>query len=132
MRVRGFHPFQPITPDMPDTIRWQDWIVSDGVFDDATNSFIRDRPPANNEAGLRGSQLQLQPTTSAGRGRNTLELNADVINSILAATRAMPSWKACQMEGTSWNGTAEENIHKYVSVVGAQDSPPLSPTETDR
>ncbi|KIJ48099.1 hypothetical protein M422DRAFT_28569 [Sphaerobolus stellatus SS14] len=97
-----------------------------------SNSFIRDLPPANNEAGLGGSQPQLQSTTSAGGGRNTLELNADVINTILAATRAMPSWKACQIEGTSWDGTAEENIQKYASVVGAQDSPPPSPTETDR
>ncbi|KIJ40491.1 hypothetical protein M422DRAFT_256754 [Sphaerobolus stellatus SS14] len=99
MRVREFNPFQPIIPDIPDTILWQDWILSDGVFDKASKKFIRDRPPANNnEAGLGGSQLQLQPTTSAGGGGNTLELNADVINSILAATRAMPSWKACQME----------------------------------
>ncbi|KIJ50472.1 hypothetical protein M422DRAFT_245759 [Sphaerobolus stellatus SS14] len=123
MRVRGFNPFQPITYDIPDTIPWQDWILSDGVFDEASNSFIRDLPPANNnKAGLGGSQLQLQPTTSAG----------DVINTILAATRAMPSWKACQIEGTSWDGTAEENIQKYASVVGAQDSPPPSPTDIDR
>ncbi|KIJ50452.1 hypothetical protein M422DRAFT_159899 [Sphaerobolus stellatus SS14] len=132
MRVRGFNPFQPITYDIPDTIPWQDWILSDGVFKEASNSFIRDLPPANNEADLGGSPPQLQPTTSVGGGGNTLELNADVINTILAATRAMPSWKACQMEGTSWDGTAEENIQKYASVVGAQDSPPPSPTETDR
>ncbi|KIJ50474.1 hypothetical protein M422DRAFT_159636 [Sphaerobolus stellatus SS14] len=121
MRVRGFNPFQPITYDIPDTVPWQDWILSDGVFDEASNSFIRDLPPANNEPDLGGSPPQLQPTTSAGGGGNTLELNADVINTILAATRAMPSWKACQMEGTSWDGTAEENIQKYASVIGTQD-----------
>jgi len=50
-----------------------------------------------------------------------LALNPDVIADILAATRAMPSWKACQMEGTGWTGTAEENIQKYVSSIGVQD-----------
>jgi len=35
--------------------------------------------------------------------------------------RAMLSWKACQVEGTSWTGMAEENILKYVSSIGAQD-----------
>jgi len=34
----------------------------------------------------------------------------------------MPSWKACQMDGTSWAGTAEENIQKYVSSIGVEDN----------
>lgn len=53
-----------------------------------------------------------------------LELNADVVGDILAATYAMPSWKACQMEGTRWTGTGEENIKKYVSSIGVQDDCP--------
>jgi hypothetical protein len=47
-------------------------------------------------------------------------LNADVITDILTATCAMLSWKACQIEGMSWTGTAEENIQKYASI-GTQD-----------
>lgn len=42
---------------------------------------------------------------------------------ILAATRAMPSWKACQMEGASWSGTTEENIEKCVSTIGVEEPP---------
>jgi hypothetical protein len=34
----------------------------------------------------------------------------------------MPSWKACQVEGTSWTGTAQENIQKYVSSIGVEDT----------
>jgi hypothetical protein len=45
-------------------------------------------------------------------------MNADVIAEILTATHAMPSWKACQVDGTSWTGTAQENIEKYVSSIG--------------
>jgi len=41
---------------------------------------------------------------------STLELNVDVIAEILGVTHVMPSWKACQMEGMSWAGTAEENM----------------------
>ncbi|KIJ36028.1 hypothetical protein M422DRAFT_179905, partial [Sphaerobolus stellatus SS14] len=26
MHVHGFNPLQPITPDIPDTIHWKDWI----------------------------------------------------------------------------------------------------------
>ncbi|KIJ51665.1 hypothetical protein M422DRAFT_243986 [Sphaerobolus stellatus SS14] len=83
MRVRGFHPFRPITPDMPAPILWQDWILSDGVFDNTSNSFIHDRPPANNNvAGLGRSQLQLQPTTSAGGGGGALEVNDAVVEGL--------------------------------------------------
>ncbi|KXN91128.1 hypothetical protein AN958_02905 [Leucoagaricus sp. SymC.cos] len=126
MRVRGFHPFEPIEPDMPDDGPWQDWITSDGVFDNVSDSFKRDSPPDNgdnnnNNSFSTQSQPQHQPTTSTGgasSGKRKVTMNADVIAEILAATRAMPSWKACQMEGTSWTGTAQENIEKYVSSIG--------------
>jgi hypothetical protein len=41
MRVRGFHPFQPLIPDIPNVIQWQDWILSGGALDTDSNSFIR-------------------------------------------------------------------------------------------
>jgi hypothetical protein len=121
MRVRGFHPFQPVVPTVPDDIPWQDWILSDQVFDNASDSFKRDRPPPNRNRRPAQAQLPSHPTTTASSSQRTLALNADVIADILAATRAMPSWKACQVEGTSWTGTAEENMQKYVSSIGAQD-----------
>ncbi|KXN82722.1 hypothetical protein AN958_02060 [Leucoagaricus sp. SymC.cos] len=131
MRVRGFRPFEPIEPDMPDDGPWQDWITSDGVFDNVSDSFKRDSPPDNGDNNNDNSfstqlQPQHQPTTTstgdASSGKRRVTLNADVIAEILAATRVMPSWKACQMEGTSWTGTAQENIEKYVSSIGI-DSP---------
>jgi hypothetical protein len=129
MRVRGFHPFEPIEPAMPDDGPWQDWILSDGVFDNVSGSFKRDSPPVNGDNGNNfsaQSQPQFQPTTTssgdASSGGRRITLNADVITDILAATRAMPSWKACQVEGTSWTGTAQENIQKYVSSIGVADT----------
>jgi len=129
MRVRGFHPFQPITPAMPDSSPWQDWILSDGIFDYASGFFNRVTPPGKPNSSISAQQQpQFQPTTTGtggAAGGHTVTLNADIIADILAATRDMPSWKACQMEGMDWTGTGEENIQKYISSVGVQDlSPP--------
>ncbi|KIL62167.1 hypothetical protein M378DRAFT_81621 [Amanita muscaria Koide BX008] len=121
MRVRGFHPFQPVAPTVPDDILWQDWISSGQVFDNASNSFKHDSLPPNDNDRSAEAQLPFHPMTTASSSQRTLALNADVIADILAATRAMPSWKACEVEGTSWTGTAEENIQKYISSIGAQD-----------
>ena len=54
-----------------------------------------------------------------------MAMNADAISDILAATYAMPSWKACQMEGTRWTGTGEENMFLllvYKTIVLKSDS----------
>jgi hypothetical protein len=118
MRVRGFHPFQPIVPTIPDGIPWQNWILSDHVFDNASDSFKRDRPPPNRNNSVSAQAQQPFHPDGASSTQRTLALNANVIADILAATHAMPSWKACQVEGTSWTGTAEENIQKYVSSIG--------------
>ena len=45
--------------------------------------------------------------------RTLSPLNQDTIADILTATRESASWKACMLEGTSWNGTGEENAEKY-------------------
>jgi len=119
MRAPGFHPFTPVAAEIPDVILWQDWVLSDGVFDASANTFIRDKPrapppsqPRNQQSGGSAGGVSLDG--------NTLPLNDDVIAEILTVTRAMPSWKACQIEGTSWVGTAQENIEKYVSTIGAE------------
>jgi len=127
MRVRGSHPFEPVSPTISHDLSWQDWITLDGVFDDTSGSFIRAPLPDNGNNDNGGPAQTQLPTTSAGGGSSvglTLELNSDVIAEILSATRAMPSWKACQMEGTDWTGTAEENIQKYVSSIGVEGRPP--------
>ena len=128
MRVRGYHPFQPVSPVVFHDLPWQDWITSDGVFDETSGSFKRARLPGNGNDDNGGSVQSQLPTTSAGDTGSSaelkVELNSDVIAEILSATRAMPSWKACQMEGSSWTGTAEENTEKYVSSIGVEGCQP--------
>jgi hypothetical protein len=51
-----------------------------------------------------------QPTDTT---RMTFTLDPQSIDKILFATRNSESWKECVREGTSWAGTAEENIAKY-------------------
>jgi hypothetical protein len=100
MRVRGCHPFQPVVSTIPDDIPWQDWILSNHMIDNASNSFKRDRLPNHNNFSAQ-AQLPFDPTMTSADGasssQRTLALNADVIADILAATRVMPSWKACQV-----------------------------------
>jgi len=121
MRVRGHNPFAPTQPEVPTDLPWQDWITSHGIFDNVSQSFKRDAVPVHRRD--MNTQLQMQPTSAdPPSGSRALALNADVIAEILAATRAMPSWKACQIEGTSWQGTGQDNIDKYLSSIGAEES----------
>ena len=88
LRIRGFQPFQPISPAIPIDIRWQEWIVSDGVIDNASGTFRRNKLADNNHDLL--AEVNSQPTTST----RAVALNPDVISEIPAARRAMPSWGA--------------------------------------
>lgn len=45
IRARGFHPFPPVNPDVPNGNHWQDWITLGGVFDDVSHSFRRSSLP---------------------------------------------------------------------------------------
>lgn len=58
------------------------------------------------EGGLSSGTHRLEPLTSSEK----------VIADMLEATHAMPPWKACELEGTSWTGTAEENLENYRSI----------------
>jgi hypothetical protein len=51
MRVRGFQPFIPISLVILYDIPWQNWILSDGVFDPISGTF-------NRASRSRGAQVQ--------------------------------------------------------------------------
>ncbi|KAL5478629.1 hypothetical protein ACEPAI_2814 [Sanghuangporus weigelae] len=125
MRVREFHPFQDPNVVLPDDDpAWQDWILSDGVLNTSTGFLNRATPITSSDSAVYLGPQQTQHSTNnpgdPSSGRHVLTLNADDINEILQATWKSESWKACQMEGTSWNGTAAENIHKYISTIGTE------------
>ncbi|KAH9068351.1 hypothetical protein EDB83DRAFT_2518706 [Lactarius deliciosus] len=77
-------------------IAWQDWIESDGVFDKDSDSFRRNCPPPDNSATVQPPSFATMNAGGTSSGKGTLPLNADVVADILAAARAMPSWKACE------------------------------------
>ncbi|KAK7045999.1 hypothetical protein VNI00_006994 [Paramarasmius palmivorus] len=130
MRVPGFHPFRS-TPDMPSSVQWQDWITSWGMLNssNSTTLFRRDMPDSGDDNGNYNTppqfQQQQQPQSQSQTtlpGHAPLASLNDSIAGILAATRSMPSWKACQMENTSWAGTADENIQKYITSIGVESN----------
>jgi hypothetical protein len=45
---------------------------------------------------------------------------ADLVEELLAYQRTMPSCKGRQQESVGWEGTAEEDIKKYVENVGVE------------
>ncbi|KAN0085846.1 hypothetical protein V8E55_006980 [Tylopilus felleus] len=126
MRVRGFHPFQDPDLPIPNEIPWQDWLQHYGAISDS-GTFNRTSPPKTTSSTSQ-QELQAQPAmmgmgtsstaSKSGLTRTLTPLNSNLIAEILAATQASVSWKACVMEETSWDGTAEENIKKYMSDVG--------------
>lgn len=118
MRVRGHNPFQITNPDVPDnnSINWQEWITTRGVWDNTGGHFHRRRPHGSGAPGQSQSLAMDDGGGPSAGGAQHLELNEQVIADILAATRAMPSWKECDTEGTRWTGTAEENRLKYLSI----------------
>ncbi|KAH9031060.1 hypothetical protein EDB84DRAFT_1588574 [Lactarius hengduanensis] len=86
MCVRGCHPFTPLDPDMP---KDSHWIESDGIFAELPDNSVTVQPPS----WLPFATMNAGGTSS---GKRTLPLNADVVADILAASRAMPLWKACE------------------------------------
>ncbi|KAH9033278.1 hypothetical protein EDB85DRAFT_2229768, partial [Lactarius pseudohatsudake] len=113
-RVRGFNPFQPITPTIPAQIPWQDWIMSSGLLDEKLG-FKRDGSPSDNNFFPSSTSV-----AHASTGEVALELSNDDVAKILAAARAQPSWKACELENAGWNGTADENTKKYLDITGTR------------
>ncbi|KAF6749713.1 hypothetical protein DFP72DRAFT_912492 [Ephemerocybe angulata] len=129
MRVRGFRPFEPMEQYVPDNPSWQDWILSNGVLDTASDSLKRDKPPGSGNdphitiddsfpALATFAPATVNTGNAPATGQSKLELNADVVRDILTATRESESWKACVREGTSWKGTADENTKTYADLVG--------------
>jgi hypothetical protein len=72
-----------------------------GADTDDPNHNNRNQRNLLRRSGSKARQQKTMAGTSSGTRK--LELNAGVIADILAVTHAMPSWKACQMENTSWN-----------------------------
>jgi hypothetical protein len=118
--VRGRNFYQSKT-SVEVTHNFQDWIISDGVLsvnDDGQFSFRCDAPVCGSRAFQAPSSTVLPSTAPSGSRTFILPPTADLVEELLQYQRTMPSWKAWQKESMGWEGTAEENIKKYVENVG--------------
>jgi hypothetical protein len=132
MRVRGFHPFAQTQLEMPQNRPWQDWIISENALQpDATQGlFRREEPPTDPAGNTQSVPPQTQPenwapntAAAASTSESRLPpLSGDTIAQILEATRNTASWRSCEVENTSWEGTADENRAKYLRLFGSSDA----------
>jgi hypothetical protein len=121
-RVRGHNPFCR-NPPIPENIEYADWIPKDGdniqrlppprgLSEPDVEDTVGDKSKPENLAGL-GTGAD----TGHGVNMNELTWDQNTIQKILDAQRYLPTWKECIVEGTSWKGSAAENIVKYKEIV---------------
>ncbi|KAF8967452.1 hypothetical protein BDZ97DRAFT_1656381 [Flammula alnicola] len=122
MRVRGCWPFltdRDISQD-PEFPNWRGPLASN-VEDSTTRTSIIPAFVAMT-AGTSGSGVEGRdpsgPAAEQTGNSGTIRLTLDdsTIQEIVTASRELPSWKACELEGTSWEGTADENVTKYREI----------------
>lgn len=41
----------------------------------------------------------------------------DLLESMQCQWQQLPNWKSATMEGLTWEGTAEENVRKYINLI---------------
>jgi hypothetical protein len=128
--VRGRNFYQP-TSSLEISNGWQDWLVDQGVVnekEDGTFSLNRDAPTqASGNTARRSTRLQSSSNTGTSRTagpsqcRNPIMLPTDdLITELFEFQHTMPSRKAWQREAMRWEGTAEENVTKYVKNIAVE------------
>jgi hypothetical protein len=133
MRVRGYHPLREDRA-IPLPIRWVDWLTTDDKDDDA------DGDGDNGDGGGRGRRGGHGGQVSHGRGGNNETsgrllrsrgpvpgssasgkvfipsnpfTNPASLEALKRSFAKQPNWKAAVMEGTTWEGNADENAAKW-------------------
>ena len=91
----------------------QNWIVSDAQDVSAGGENSSGAGPSSVPMKKEGSGDSDKTVCEQPDNTMTFTLDAETIEKILFATRTSESWKACVKEGTTWDGSAEENIAKY-------------------
>ena len=112
-RVRGYWPFAQPIPIQSIPVPKQNWIISNAQDVSTGGENTTGAGPSSVLMKKEGSGDSEQMICDQPSDTVIFKLDAETIEKILFATRNSESWKACVREGTSWEGTAEENIAKY-------------------
>ncbi|KAF8735347.1 hypothetical protein AX14_002223 [Amanita brunnescens Koide BX004] len=134
MRVRGYWPLQEDRA-IPLPVRWVDWLTTDDNDDDDG-----DGDGDNGDGGGRGRRGGHGGQVSHGRGGNNETsgrllrsrgpvpgssasgkvfipsnpfTNPASLEALKRSFEKQPNWKAAVMEGTAWEGNADENAAKW-------------------
>lgn len=86
------------------------------VYDSDLNSF--NPKPTRSDSHPQGPSTPSGLPPSASAYGDELGIHETTFEAILQATRQSVSWKACESEGSSWEGTADDNVKKYLAITG--------------
>ena len=132
MRTRGYYPWyddRPITRPLSPTYNdvGGSGNVGGGVIGSGRGSNIG---PGFGESGNRegrggdGSGGAANPgsTSASGGNQQCLSLgnpfqDPKLLDSMRKQWQELPNWKSAMVDGLTWEGTAEENAQKYISLV---------------
>jgi len=131
MRTRGFSPWytdRPIPRPLPPTYNDVGGGADGGVIGFGMGSNIG---PGFGESGNTegrsgdGSGGAANPGSASAPGDNQQYLvlgnpfqDPGLLDSMRRQWQELPNWKSATIEGLTWEGTAEENAQKYISLVG--------------
>ncbi|KAH8823148.1 hypothetical protein DL96DRAFT_1616802 [Flagelloscypha sp. PMI_526] len=122
-RVRGMNPFaadRPIESSFP----YHNWTVRSS----ATSNNIEENPSTSDHRTLPLSQPSSAPQNNSSNEPSSSSAqfvtfthplaSPEMLEEMVRRQRTENTWKACVMEGTSWEGTTQENIDKYSRLIG--------------
>ncbi|KIL62950.1 hypothetical protein M378DRAFT_80363, partial [Amanita muscaria Koide BX008] len=131
MRVRGYWPLREDRA-IPLPIRWVDWLTTDDDDDDddgAGGGGDGDNGDGSGRGrGLLRSRGPVPGSSASGKVfiPSNPFINPASLKALKKSFAKQPNWKAAVMEGTTWEGNADENATKWRKLNRICDQHPPS------
>jgi hypothetical protein len=134
MRTRGFNPWctdrpipQPLLPTYVDDSGGGG--TSDPFFGGTSNTGAAlggsssITGPGGNDGAVSSGNGGSPSGPTAGVNQQYLVLSnpfqdPELLESMRCQWQQLPNWKSATVEGLTWKGTAEENVKRYINLVG--------------
>ena len=127
MRTRGFYPWctdRPIHRPLSTTYTVDD--IGRGGVADLGGASVNDTGGMDEPDGSGGAASSCgEPGEPPSTGINQQYLtfgnpfqDPELLESMRREWEQLPNWKSANIEGLTWEGTAEENARKYIDLVG--------------